>query len=210
MKLTWKRVLAVVLGNLILGVGIALLKISQTGNDPFSAMNMALSESFGIGLGTFQFCLNIVFFIIQLIAGRNYIGIGSLINFVGLGYIVEYSGKGLECLIGDGTAYSFPLQIVTMVLAMLIVSFGLAMYQVSKTGVAPFDYLALGMTDHFPTPYFLNRILTDAFCVLVIVGFALAGIVPWSQSHLGIGTIAVAFGLGPLVNMFTKLHEKWI
>ena len=45
-NLTFRKALAVVLGNLILGFGCALLAYSLMGNEPYTAMNMAMSGGF--------------------------------------------------------------------------------------------------------------------------------------------------------------------
>ena len=43
-KITAKGFIGMLLGNLILGLGIAIFKLSGLGNDPFSAMMMALAD----------------------------------------------------------------------------------------------------------------------------------------------------------------------
>lgn len=209
-RLTWQKVCAVFLGNVILGVGVALLRISGMGNDPFCAANMALSDGFGIGLGNFQLGVNIVLLIVQLIFGRKYLGLGSVINLFLLGYIVQYAGMGIEYLLGNDYSFNLPVKLLVMALALLFVTFGLAMYQTADLGVAPYDYLSLGMTDRLPMPYFVNRVITDSVCVVIILLSVLLGMLSWGMSHLGVGTVICAFCLGPLVNMFTKLHKKWI
>ena len=43
-KINWKYVVVMLLGNIILGLGIAIFKLSGLGNDPFSGMVMALDR----------------------------------------------------------------------------------------------------------------------------------------------------------------------
>ena len=43
-----KRILTSLVGNLFIAVGIALFKQSALGNDPYTGMNMALADLFGI------------------------------------------------------------------------------------------------------------------------------------------------------------------
>ena len=43
-KINWKYVVVMLIGNIILGLGIAIFKLSGLGNDPFSGMVMALAE----------------------------------------------------------------------------------------------------------------------------------------------------------------------
>ena len=209
-NVTKRKLLAVILGNLILGLGVALLRFSQMGNDPFCASTMAISEGLGIGLGTYQLILNVVLFIFQLIWGRAYIGLGTLINLFLLGYIVQFCTWIFDRVFGAALVLSLPLQLLIMAAALVILTFGLAMYQVAELGVAPYDYLALGLAEHFPVPYFALRVGTDAVCVLVILIAAGSGFIGWGNAHLGIGTVITAFFLGPLVAYFSKIHEKWV
>ena len=208
--MTMRRVIAAVLGNIVLGIGAAGLRFSLLGNEPYTAMNMAISDGLHMSLGTYQLILNLFLLIIQLIWGRAYIGFGSIINLCFLGYIIEAAGYVMSLILPSAQGYTFLQKILFMIVSLLILTFGISMYQTANLGVAPYDYLALGMTDHLPTPYFLNRVITDAISVLTIVAVVLGGLITWNESHLGIGTVVGAFFLGPLINFYSKFNEKWI
>lgn len=208
--MTMRRLIAVVLGNIVLGIGAAGLRFSLLGNEPYTAMNMAISDGLHMSLGTYQLILNLFLLIIQLIWGRAYIGFGSIINLCFLGYIIEAAGYLMSLILPSAQGYTFLQKILFMIVSLLILTFGISMYQTANLGVSPYDYLALGMTDHLPTPYFLNRVITDAISVLTIVAVVLGGLITWNESHLGIGTVVGAFFLGPLINFYSKFNEKWI
>lgn len=209
-NLTYRKAIASILGNLIIGVSVAGLAYSLMGNDPFTAMNMAISDGLGVGLGTYQLVVNCILLIIQFIWGRNYIGFGSIVNMCFAGYVIEFTGYGLNTLFGDSSQYTFLQRLIIMLISLVVVSFGVSMYQVSSLGVSPYDFLALGLTDCLPTPYFVNRVGTDVTCVVVILIAVFSGFITWDISHLGIGTICVAFFLGPLVNAFNSFNQRWI
>ena len=208
--LTGRKALAVVLGNVFIGIGAAGLRLSLMGNDPYTAANMALSEGFHMGLGNYQLLVNVLLLIIQLIWGRAYIGFGSIVNMCFLGYIIQFVMPIIQTLVGDGNEKSFMYRFIYMLISLIILSFGLSMYQIANLGVSPYDYLALGMTEHFKPPYFVNRVITDAFCVMLIVVAACTGFISWADSNLGVGTVLAAFCLGPFVNMFNKANRAWI
>jgi uncharacterized membrane protein YczE len=67
-KINWKYVVVMLIGNIILGLGIAIFKLSGLGNDPFSGMVMALAECVGIEYARFLILLNLGF------CNRNYLG----------------------------------------------------------------------------------------------------------------------------------------
>ena len=114
--------------------------------------------------------------------GRSYIGLGTIINLFLLGYIVQFGTWVLDIIFGVGIVLTLPQQLVIMAAALIILTFGLAMYQVAELGVAPYDFVAPGLAEKLPVPY----------CVLRV------------------GTVITAFFLGPLVAYFSKLHQKWV
>ena len=181
-------------GNLLVGVGVAIFKYAALGNDPFNGMNMALSELFRIPYPTLQILVNILLFAIQLIAARELIGFGTVVNIFLIGYIVNFTYGLLVQLMGSPG--SFAIQLLAMVTGMLICSLGLSLYQCSEMGTAPYDALALILDRKLKKlPYFWCRILCDGSCALIC--FLAGGIV-------GLGTLVSAFGFGPVIAFFNK------
>ena len=50
--------------------------------------------------------------------------------------------------------------------AVLVTALGASLYQTADLGIAPYDYLSLGLRDYAPCPYFGCRIFTDALSAL--------------------------------------------
>ncbi len=206
---TPRVMIGVIVGNLICGTGIAILRVSHMGNDPYTAMNMAVTETIGMGLGTYQIILNLAILMIQLKWGRKYIGIGTIVNMLLLGYIVQFFIPVVEGIVGKEGSQSLYVQLAIMAVGLLILALGLAIYQSANAGVAPYDYLSMGMADALPTPYFANRVITDTVCVLVSLSTFVLGFQEFSGCHLGVSTIITAFCLGPLVGMFNKVVKVY-
>ena len=83
-----RRVIGMVVGIVIIGLGIALFKQSHLGNDSISALNMRLAELFGISLGVQNIAANLLMFAIEIWVGRQYIGLGTFVNGICIGFIV--------------------------------------------------------------------------------------------------------------------------
>ena len=189
-----KRIAMSLAGNLLVGIGVAIFKFSALGNDPFNGMNMALADLFQVPYPTLQIMVNILFFAIQLLAARELIGFGTVVNIFLIGYIVNVTYGLLVQLMGSPG--SFAIQLLAMVTGMLICSLGLSLYQCSEMGTAPYDALALILDRKLKKlPYFWCRILCDGSCALVC--FLAGGIV-------GLGTLVSAFGFGPVIAFFNR------
>ena len=51
--------------------------------------------------------------------------------------------------------------------AVLVTALGASLYQTADLGIAPYDYLSLGLRDYTPCPYFGCRIFTNALSALL-------------------------------------------
>lgn len=193
LKVTKKSFIGLMIGNIILGLGIAIFKFSGLGNDPFTAMMLGLSDLTPLSYALFTAITNTIFFIIQFFTGRKYVGLGTLVNWFFLAYFVTFFDMILTKLIP--TPSSFAMKLVCLLLAVPIVSFGVSLYQASDSGIAPFDSLSIIMADRLPVPYFFCRLITDV--ISAIVCFFAGGL-------LGIGTVVCAFCLGPFIHFFNQ------
>ena len=177
-KPTARRVVGMVAGIVIIALGIALFKQSHLGNDSISALNMRLAELLGISLGTQNLCTNILFFLLEFWFGRKYIGLGTFVNGICIGYIVTAFYDPIHAHFGD--APSLAVQLAWVIAAVLVTALGASLYQTADLGIAPYDYLSLGLRDYTPCPYFGCRIFTDALSALLC--WLLGGLV-------GLGTL---------------------
>lgn len=190
-----KRFVAMIIGNIILGLGISIFKFAGMGNDPYTAMIFAVSDFFSLYFPTFQILFNVsVFIIFELTLGRRYIGIGTIVNMFFLGYIISFFVDFLYSTFNEPV--TFMQQFPVMIIGVLVTCFGVSFYQTSDAGVSPYDSVSIIMSDRIKKlPYFWARIFTDALCTLVC--FLTGGL-------LGLGTLVCAFGIGPLVTLYNK------
>jgi uncharacterized membrane protein YczE len=186
------------IGNILLGLGISIFKLSGLGNDPFSGMVMALSEVVNIPYATFLVILNIFVFIIQFLTGRKLIGIGTIVNACLLGYVVTLFFSMLQRF--SLTPETMWQRIIVVCIGVVVTSLGVSMYQTPKVGIAPYDSLSIIMARRWvKIPYFWHRMLTDGICAAIC--FTAGGIV-------GLGTLVSAFGLGPFIHFFNEHVSK--
>lgn len=194
---TTYRVIFVILGIIIIAFGISLFVRSALGTDPFTCLNMGISSLTGISFGTCQLVMNLIIFIFQLIFGRKDVGIGTLINAVFVGYLVDF----FDFLYSFLPQKSLVEQILLMIIGLIVIGYGVAMYMEANMGISPYDSLGVILSDKLKKKYSIMRMTQDITCV--VIGFLLGG-------PFGIATILMAFLLGYIITHYReKIHIKF-
>ena len=194
----WRRRLAVMsCGIVIMGLGVCLFRLSLMGNDPSSAMVMAIGSRVGRPFSVTLIAMNALWFLFELLFGRRLIGIGTLFNWFGVGIFTDL---WTQIITGLGVLPAgLGRRLAAMLLGVLVLSFSCALYQTADLGIAPYDAISIIMARRLPLPYFWCRILSDSVCA--VIALALGGIV-------GLGTLACALCLGPFIQFFTRMAAQ--
>ncbi|WP_139650950.1 YczE/YyaS/YitT family protein [Raoultibacter phocaeensis] len=186
-----KRVAFSTLGIVIISLGIAVNRIGGVGVDPFTAMNIGISDMLGISLGVYQLVVNLIILIPIFIFGRKQIGIGTIINLVGVGFLVDFFTWALTSTLPlDGGLVQAG---ICLVIGVALFTFGVSTYMNTDTGVAPYDAVAIVISNRTPAPYTPVRMAQDI--LVAIVAFFVGG-------PIGVFTVIAAFFAGPLITFW--------
>ena len=177
-------------GNLAIGVGIALLQVSQLGTDPNTAWGMSLAGVAGVDYAVAAICLNCVYFGLEFAFGRHFVGPGTIVNWFGIGPIVSGLSKVIMAV---WQPQALPVRLALMAVALITVALGVSLYQTAALGTSPYDSLSLILAERLPIPYFWCRMITD--CLSTLGAVVLGGLV-------SVGTLAAVFATGPFVAFF--------
>lgn len=189
----WRRVVVMMCGIFILGLGVGMLKLTLMGNDPYSAMVMALGDTIGMPFSVILVIVQAVWFIFEIAFGRKLIGPGTFFNWFFVGIFTDFWIGVITSLVT--VPETFFGRFLMLIPSILIVSLAVALYQTAKVGVSPYDAASLIMAERLPLPYFWCRIITDSLCTILTLVWG--GIV-------GLGTLFCALGLGPFITFFTN------
>lgn len=187
------RRLAVLFAGIgIMGPGVALFKLSLMGNDPHTAMMIAIGDRLGVNFSIILFIANCVWFFVEWCFGKDLIGIGTFVNWFFVGTLASLCEKAVL------SAWIIPEEagprLCLMLAGVVSLSLACALYQTADMGIAPYDALSIILSRVNGQSYSRCRIFTDFLCV--IAAFLLGGL-------LGIGTLVCAVGLGPFIAFFS-------
>lgn len=196
-----KRLIMVLLGQLIMGLAVVMLRRAELGTDPFSAMMLALTNLTPLSYGNFCALGNCVFFVIEIIWGRKYIGFGTIANWFLLGYAVdlwEFIFKKMDIVSPE----TFIMKLILCLAAIVILGFSISIYQSGDIGSSPYDSLPLIMKDYLHIPFFAGRVICDGLAALT--AFLTGGVI-------GLASIIFFLSVGPIAGFFnTHFSEKLI
>lgn len=202
MSVNWKdfllRSLTSIVGITLISFGAALSETMDMGLDPFTALNRGASSALGFSLGSYQLVVNLIILVVVFFMKRSLIGWGTIYNMILVGYQVDF----FNTLLGNTFAVeemSLVIRILITVVAIVIFTFGVAVYMDTELGVSPYDAIAPLITDKTGWKYTPVRIGQD---LIVVVAALLVG------GPVGVSTFITGFFAGPLISFFSKKVTK--
>jgi uncharacterized membrane protein YczE len=185
-----RRVIQLFAGLVLYGVSMSFMVESGLGLNPWDVFHQGLSKATGISFGWVVILLGIPILLLW-IPLRQRPGFGTLANLVVIGFVVD----GALAVLPAGEA--IPARIGYLVGGILMNGFATGLYIGSQFGPGPRDGLMTGIHARFPR-LSIRLVRTTIEVAVLAIGFLLGGTV-------GIGTVAYALAIGPLVHLFIPL-----
>ena len=146
---TARRLVAVFLGNILIGIGVAIFRMTLLGNDPSTAFVLSVAAKAGMELAPMLWICGAGWFLIEIIWGRKFIGLGTFVNWFLLGVVAD----GVTWVLNHffTVPEAFLPRFLIMLLTLPVVSLGVSLYQSSELGASPYDSLARSWTTGCPS-----------------------------------------------------------
>ena len=187
-----RRIFMTVAGVLISGFSVGIFNLALFGMDPFQVFAHGIWMHTPMGYGTFYTIINLLMLIGIFFIDKSKIGLGTMINIFLLGYVVQFSSWMFNVLIPGP---SLVIRSIALIIGIVIICFGSAMYFTGDMGVSTYDAVALIMEEKKVAKFQYCRMGTDLICTLT--GFFLGATV-------GIGTVITALFMWPIIAFFNK------
>jgi len=202
MNIKTRRILMSLCGVVICAVSVGVFKIAALGVDPFQSLMSGLDSLIPISFGTLYVIVNLLLLSFSLIVDRSKIGLATFINLFLLGYITEFTYEYLQTVF---VAPSMLVRGLCLLVGIVVICFGSALYMTADLGVSTYDAIAIALSGKWKlTRFQYCRIATDLVCVIsgVLLFLAAGGTIGQIPTIAGVGTIITAFFMGPLIEYF--------
>ena len=188
-----KQVLSSLLGNIILGAGVAFSAVAKLGTDPSVSFSQAVSNRFGISLGMMVTITNITLAIIVFFLYRKNLGITTLLVVFLNQYPIDFFSK----LIPFFDVYV--IRIVYVVIGSLLAAIGCNIMISSKLGMGIYDAFIFSFVYKFNIEFIKVRYAVDALFLLLTFLFG---------GFIGVGTILAYLLTGNLMKITAPYIDK--
>lgn len=201
----------ILISMLMVGLGMSIMRISCLGTEPFSCLGYSISEHFGVSLGIVMAAVNGGLLILSFVTMRETLGFGTVINLLLLGTAGDFWGMVIQTIIGHEIIFSgmshFIFRMLLLCIGMLIMVFSCSFYIACQMGMGAYDslgYIIEKRTGKIPFKW--ARVGIDSICVIIAWSIARMDGTQWQL--IGIGTVIMAFGIGPLLTFFINNSSK--
>lgn len=181
-----RRFIQLLAGLSLFGLGAALMVRAHLGLDPWNVFHQGLADLTGLSLGLLSILSGVVVMLLWIPLGQKP-GLGTIMNILVIGLTLDL----FLWLIPDFE--SLPVRAAALVAGLVLAGIGSAAYIGAGMGTGPRDGLMIGMNRRFGWSIRGARMLVEV--VVLAAGWMMGGVV-------GVGTVAFALSIGPLVQFF--------
>ena len=146
-----RRITMSVLGVLTGGISVAIFKTAAFGVDPFQTFMAGLDSMIPISFGTLYVITNAVLLLFALIFDRHYINLATFINLFLLGYITQFTYDFIQNILPNPSVIT---RAICLVIGIVILCIGSALYMTADLGVSTYDSVALIISNTWKTGQF--------------------------------------------------------
>ena len=191
MKNYIKRIIVLLIGVVLMSLCGTLLVIANIGSDAIMVFQQGLTVFLNVNFSIAIVSMNLLLLAIVLIVNRKKINVGTILVAVLIGPLVDLF---LSFNIAS-TPATLLGQVGLVLVAILVGSFGVALYIHADMGLAAVEALVVTATERFKISYALAKVISDV--ILFVVGALIGGV-------FGLGSIIATFIFGP----FTDFHLR--
>ncbi|MEY3934594.1 MAG: hypothetical protein RI901_24 [Actinomycetota bacterium] len=178
-----QRMLVLIFGLMIFGIGEAFLVVTSLGNSPWVVLSEGISLNSTLNIGESTFLVSVVVLMLW-IPLRQKPGFGTLANIVVIAASIELG------LLIIPTVENIYFKYIYVLFGIALVGIGSALYITCGLGTGPRDGLMTGL--HYKTGVRVGRVRLGIEVVALSIGAILGG-------SLGVGTALFALLIGQSV-----------
>ncbi|WP_456275994.1 YczE/YyaS/YitT family protein [Bacillus sp. AK128] len=195
------RISFYLIGLLILSLGVAFTIQSNLGAGPWDALNVGLSTTFGLTVGSWVIIVGLILIIVNAVLLKERPDVLAVFTIVIVGALIDF---WLLFILHQLEPTTFINQLMVMALGLILLSLGISIYLQAKFPIIPIDKFMLAIQHRLNVNLMVAKTIGELTALILALIFG---------GPIGVGTIIIALSVGPLVQLFfprmERLKEKW-
>lgn len=191
------RLLFFIFGLVIMTFGVCMtIKVADIGVGAWDALNVALTEKIGLSVGKWVMIDGAILVIVNSLLLKRRPAILSLFTIIVIGSLVDF---WLMTFFELFEVHHFVAKMAMLLVGILIIGFGAAIYIQAKFPQSPIDNFMLAIKERFRVNLMMAKTIGEI--TALIPAFLLHG-------PISFGTIIITFTVGPAIQLFFPFFEK--
>ncbi|MEH7348658.1 YczE/YyaS/YitT family protein [Gottfriedia acidiceleris] len=190
------RVLFYLIGLLFLTLGISLAIKAGLGASAWDALAVGESKTFGLSVGNWIIINSSVLLFVNAFLQKKRPDWLAAITFILIGRFLDFWLTVESEHLFDSNMVTRYIQLVLAILSMTI---GIAIYLQAKFPLSPIDDLMISLNKRFKVSLGVAKTIGEVFAL--VLAFLL-------QGPIGIGTVLITFSIGPILQKLRGPIEK--
>ncbi|MFZ7946573.1 MULTISPECIES: YczE/YyaS/YitT family protein [Bacillaceae] len=183
-----------IFGLMVIAFGISLtIEGKYFGIGPWDVFHYGLFTKFGLSIGMWSIICGLFLLLISSIFNQAWPKIGSFLNMLLLGLFIDLFNwmlPSVESLAGAAIAFA---------IGVVLIGYGIGLYVAADFGAGPRDSFMLLIVER--TGWGIPLVRSGIEVLVFLLGWMLGG-------PVGIGTLLIAFGLGPILGFSIPQCKK--
>lgn len=180
------------LGLISVSFGVSLILLSKLGAGPWDAFFVALQQNLGLTVGSWTFIVGFLLILINGLLLRQRPDFSALITMFLIGSFLDF----WLLIVFPGAEISLlPIRLIILTAGIFFIGVGVASYMQSNFARNPIDHSMIVFHTLTGKSLAFSKTFLEVF--ILFIAFFIGG-------PIGLGTIIIALGIGPLIQFFHK------
>ncbi|MBH0231209.1 YczE/YyaS/YitT family protein [Halobacillus yeomjeoni] len=187
-----------IIGLVTISLGITLTIKADLGAGAWDAMNVGLTETFGLTVGNWVIIIGAFLILTNAIIAKERPDVLAVITILVVGKMIDFWLLTVfDTLAVDGFLKQLPL----LVSGIIIIAIGVSLYLQPNFSLNPIDGFMVALQKRFGFSLTTSKTLTEVFAL--VMALALGG-------PIGVGTLIILVLIGPAIQFFNPKAERFI
>ncbi|EKN65429.1 hypothetical protein BABA_20391 [Neobacillus bataviensis LMG 21833] len=191
------RLLFFIIGLSVMTFGVCMtIKVSDIGVGAWDALNVVLTEKVGLSVGKWVMIDGAILIFVNALLVKRRPDFLSFLTIIVIGSLVDF---WLMTVFNLFTMNQFIAKLGMLLVGILIIGFGAAIYLQAKFPQSPIDNFMLAIKERFRVNLMMAKTIGEV--TALVPAFLLKGPISY-------GTIIITFTVGPAIQLFFPYFEK--